>query len=110
MDRVTFMGRSINRKFPLIGCWSRKDLFDRRDFELKRAREFGTGVLKPRLVIENKTEAESHVQEEHHVHTIGEGKKVCIQVFDTYMVYNIFLIYVAFFQIMLYASVFGFGI
>ncbi|KAL2925402.1 Proline--tRNA ligase cytoplasmic, partial [Bienertia sinuspersici] len=46
MDRVCFMGRVMDRKFPLIKCWKRANIFNRRNIELKKAGEFGTVSLR----------------------------------------------------------------
>ncbi|XP_048500740.1 uncharacterized protein LOC125497546 isoform X2 [Beta vulgaris subsp. vulgaris] len=76
MDRVSFMGRSIERKFPLLSCWRREDIFYRRDFELTMAGDFGTGVVKPRLVIERNAQENISLGQEHD--TKGDSKKACI--------------------------------
>ncbi|KAL2904198.1 O-fucosyltransferase 36, partial [Bienertia sinuspersici] len=51
IDRVFFLGRVMDRQFPLIKCWKRANIFNRRDLESRKAGEFGTADVKPRLIL-----------------------------------------------------------
>ncbi|KAL2942748.1 Glutamate dehydrogenase mitochondrial [Bienertia sinuspersici] len=51
MDRLCFMGHVMDRQFPLIKCWERANIFNRRDLELKKDGEYGIGDVKSRLIL-----------------------------------------------------------
>ncbi|KAL2893263.1 hypothetical protein RDABS01_009172 [Bienertia sinuspersici] len=78
MDRVCFMGRVMDRQFPLIKCWKRANIFNRRDLELKKAGEFGTGEVKPRLIL-NVGGQHVRYQQEVPTETTEHAKKACIE-------------------------------
>ncbi|KAL2938125.1 DNA-directed RNA polymerase subunit alpha [Bienertia sinuspersici] len=78
MDQVCFMGRVMDRQFPLIKYWKRENIFNRRDLELKKAGEFGTGEVKPRLIL-NVGGQHVRYQQEIPTETIEHAKKACIE-------------------------------
>ncbi|KAL2931745.1 hypothetical protein RDABS01_037155, partial [Bienertia sinuspersici] len=78
MDRVCFMGRVMDRQFPLIKCWKRANISNRRNLELKKAGEFGTGEVKPRLIL-NVRGQHVRYQQKIPTETTEHAKKACIE-------------------------------
>ncbi|KAL2897125.1 hypothetical protein RDABS01_038908 [Bienertia sinuspersici] len=62
----------------VIKCWKWANIFNRRDLELKKAGEFGTGEVKPRLIL-NVRGQHVRYQQEIPTETTEHAKKACIE-------------------------------
>lgn len=76
MDRVIFMGRMVERKFPLLSFWTHAKIVERRDLELEKAENYGQGHVRATLEIQEGTMEDDQTETQCPMHDDLDEKKV----------------------------------